>query len=183
MNRKLQWLLTLLGGLLVWNLKSGAQELSVVDSVDLHRYAGMWYEIARFPNRFQEDCVGNVTATYTALENGEVKIVNRCLREDGEYTEAEGIARRAGDEGPVSKLRVRFAPSFLSFLPFVWGDYWIIDLARDYSYAVIGEPKREYLWILSRTPSLDEPVLTAIFDRLKHQGYHAKALIKTRQTR
>jgi apolipoprotein D and lipocalin family protein len=161
--------------------KSSAQELTVVDSVDLQQYVGTWYEIARLPNRFQEECTGNVTATYTILESGEIKVVNRCQKEKDEYSEAEGIAHRASNEEPNSKLKVRFAPSFLSFLPFVWGNYWIIDLAPDYSYAVIGEPNREYLWVLARTPKLEENIFQEILGRVKKQGYDLKELIYTKQ--
>jgi apolipoprotein D and lipocalin family protein len=159
-----------------------AQGLTVVDSVDLTRYAGKWYEIARLPNRFQEDCIGDVTATYSLLDDGDIKVVNRCTRTNGESVEAEGRARRAGSDAPTSKLKVRFAPSFLSFLPFVWGDYWIIDLASDYSYAVVGEPDRKYLWVLSRSPVMDNDLLAAILARAKNQGYDTAPLIRTRHT-
>lgn len=168
--------------LFVAGKKSNAQDLPVVDSVDLQRYAGKWYELARLPNRFQEDCAGNVTATYELQRNGEIKVVNRCLKTDGDTSEAEGIARRAGGDEPNTKLKVRFAPSFLSFLPMVWGDYWIIDLAPDYSYAVIGEPNREYLWVLARTPELDKDILHEILERVKKKGYDINNLIYTRQT-
>lgn len=157
------------------------RELNVVPEVDLKRYAGTWYEIARLPNRFQNKCAENVTATYTLLENGDIRVVNRCVQENGEVTSAEGIARMANDAGPATKLKVRFAPAFLSFLPFVWGDYWIIDLAPDYSYAVVGEPNREYLWILGRSPVLDESLLNGILGRVKEQGYDISTLIRTRQ--
>jgi len=155
--------------------------LQVVPSVDLVRYCGTWYEIARLPNRFQKDCAGNVTATYTLLDDGTVKVVNRCRKADGEVAEAEGKARRRSDADPASKLEVRFAPSWLSIFPFVWGNYWIIDLAPDYSYAVIGEPSREYLWILSRTPALGSDVYAGILERIRNQGYDPAALVMTHQ--
>ncbi len=155
--------------------------LRVVPTVDLPRYCGTWYEIARFPNRFQKECVSDVTATYSMLEDGTVRVVNRCRKGNGETSEAEGKARRKSDEDPPSKLEVRFAPAFLSIFPFVWGDYWIIDLAPDYSYAVIGEPSRQYLWILSRTPALPLDVYGAILDRIRDQGYDPTALVMTKQ--
>jgi apolipoprotein D and lipocalin family protein len=161
----------------------GAGRLNVVPEVDLARYAGTWYEIARLPNRFQEKCAGDVTATYTLLDDGTIKVVNRCRQENGEFTTAEGVARRAKEDGPNTKLEVRFAPAFLSFVPFVWGDYWIIDLAADYSYAVVGEPDREYLWILSRAPIMDEETLDEILERVRRQGYDTTLLIKTSHTR
>lgn len=156
--------------------------LEVVSAVDINRYAGTWYEIARLPNRFQKQCTGDVTATYTLLKDGDIKVVNRCRKENGDIDEAEGRARRASDDEPNTKLKVRFAPAILSFLPFVWGDYWIIDLASDYSYAVVGEPDRKYLWVLSRTPTMDETTLQSVFDRIKRQGYDLVELVRTMQT-
>jgi apolipoprotein D and lipocalin family protein len=161
--------------------KSG-QPLDVVPSVDLQRYTGTWYEIARLPNRFQSQCVGDVTATYTLLDDGDIKVVNRCRKENGEMAEAEGRAKRAGGTEPNTKLKVRFAPAFLSFLSFVWGDYWIIDLATDYSYAVVGEPARKYFWVLSRKPVMDEATLQEILGRAKQKGYDLAGLIRTKQT-
>jgi apolipoprotein D and lipocalin family protein len=155
--------------------------LEVVPSVDLERYCGVWYEIARLPNWFQKDCKGDVTASYTLLEDGEIKVVNRCRDQDGNMKEAEGRARRASDDGPSSKLKVRFAPAFLSFLSFVWGDYWIIDLAPDYSFAVVGEPNRKYLWVLARTPKLDDVTMQAILERVKEKGYDLRDLVRTVQ--
>jgi apolipoprotein D and lipocalin family protein len=157
-----------------------SESLTVVPSVDLSRYAGTWYEIARLPNSFQKRCAGNVTATYSILDNGDIKVVNRCQGENDEIVEAEGCARRASDDEPNSKLKVRFAPAYLSFLPFVWGDYWIIDLASDYSYAVIGEPERKYLWILARSKEIDEALLSEILTRVRKQGYDTAPLIRAK---
>lgn len=153
--------------------------LRAVPEVDLARYMGTWHEIARLPFRFQEKCAGDVTATYTLLEDGNVQVVNRCRTKDGSVTEAKGLARRAGGkDGPTSKLKVRFAPAWLSFLPFVWGDYWVIDLAPDYSYAAVGVPDRKYLWILSRSRTMDERELRELLQRLEQQGYDLSRLIR-----
>ena len=156
--------------------------LEVVPSVDLARYCGTWYEIARLPNKFQKKCTGNVTATYTLLDDGQIKVVNRCSKEDGEFTEVEGRAKRASDDGPNTKLKVRFAPAILSFLPFVWGNYWILELDTAYTYAVIGEPDREYLWILSRTPMMDENIIQGILGRMKEKGFDVEKIMRTEQT-
>jgi apolipoprotein D and lipocalin family protein len=158
-----------------------AHELRVVPSVDLERYMGVWYEIARLPNPFQDNCAGDVTATYTLLGENEIRVVNRCRGKDGKVNEVEGRARRASPDGPAARLEVRFAPAFLSFLPFVWGNYWIIDLDSDYRYAVVGEPDREYLWILSRTPDLADDTMQEILERVRAQGYELSGLIRTRQ--
>jgi apolipoprotein D and lipocalin family protein len=163
--------------------EQSSKPLEVVPFVDLSRYAGTWYEIARLPNRFQNKCAGDVTATYSILDNGDIKVVNRCRQENGEFTEAEGRARRESNDEPNTKLEVRFAPAFLSFLPLVWGSYWIIDLGEDYSYAVIGEPDRRFLWILSRSKDIDMDLLDGILGRVQHQGYDIASLIRTEQTR
>src|SRR3982750_3224243 len=106
---------------------SSQQRLAVVSNLDLNKYAGRWYEIARLPNRFQEKCAGDVQATYTLRPDGTVSVVNECRTKDRGITRAEGVARRADFAGPASRLKVRFAPAVLSFLPFVWGDYWIVE--------------------------------------------------------
>jgi len=158
------------------------QLLEAVPSVDIVRYCGTWYEIARLPNSFQEKCAGDVTATYTLLEGGKIKVVNRCRLVDGEMTEAEGRAKRADNDQPNSKLKVRFAPAILSFLPFVWGNYWIVELDTAYTYAVVGEPDRKYLWILSRSPKMDESLVQGILGRMKEKGFDVSKVMMTKHT-
>lgn len=150
--------------------------MRVVPSVDLNRYMGKWYEIARLPNRFQRDCASDSTANYTLRPDGKITVLNECRRPDGRPKSAEGTARVASDKGPNTKLKVTF------FWPFS-GNYWIIDLDPDYRWAVVGEPDRKYLWILSREPELAEPVLAQILDRAKNQGYDVRPLLKTTHTR
>ncbi|MDA0205651.1 MAG: lipocalin family protein [Acidobacteria bacterium] len=154
-----------------------AGELRTVASVDLDRYLGRWYEIARLPNRFQDDCAGEVTATYAKQPDGKLSVANACRKADGSMMSATGAARKVGD----AKLKVRFAPAWLTWLPMVWGDYWVIDLADDYSWAVVGEPGREYFWILSRAPEMGEGVLQSIVERAEKQGYDLAAMTRTKQ--
>jgi apolipoprotein D and lipocalin family protein len=154
---------------------------AVVGAVDLKRYAGRWYEIARFPNRFQDQCAGAVTATYALRPDGRIDVVNRCRKEDGTLDEAGGIARLAGDDKSGAKLKVRFAPAFLSFLPFVWGDYWILGLGPEYEWAVVGDPGREYLWILARTPRIDDRMYERAVSIAREQGFDVRRLVKTPQ--
>jgi apolipoprotein D and lipocalin family protein len=151
-----------------------------VPFVDLDRYAGGWFEIARFPNRFQRECVGDVRATYARRPDGRIDVVNRCRTAGGE-TEARGVAGIV-DEQAFAKLKVRFAPAWLSFLP-VWGDYWIIGLAPDYSWAVVGDPDRDYLWILARTPQLDEQSTAAATAAARNNGFDVERLVPTLQTK
>jgi len=152
-----------------------------VDAVDLDRYLGDWFEIARFPTRFQRDCVGDVRATYTKRPDNRVQVVNRCRTADGGVKEAPGVARVV-DPRTSARLKVRFAPAALSFLPFVWGDYWIIGLADDYSWATVGSPDREYLWILARTPTLDATRFAAALAAARGNGFDVERLVKTTQT-
>ena len=153
--------------------------VKAVSRVDLARYAGRWYEVARFPNSFQKSCAGEVTATYTVLPENQVKVVNACRKTNGQQMSAQALAKPANTS--FSQLKVRFAPAFLSFIPLVWADYWVIDLADDYSYAVVGTPDRDYLWILSRTPQLDEKTFGKLVERAAAQGFATNRLVKTRQ--
>ena len=149
-------------------------ELAVVPSVEIDRYLGTWYEIARYPNRFQKECV-SVTAEYSLRPDGKIKVVNACRKEtlDGKLKKIEGKAWVA-DKATNAKLKVQF------FWPF-WGAYWIIDLGQEYEYAVVGHPKRKYLWILSRSPDMSSEVYQAIVERLVKQGYDPARLQKTLQ--
>jgi apolipoprotein D and lipocalin family protein len=172
--------LMVLASLLVRSDEHNTETLRVVPSVDLARYAGLWYEVARLPNRFEEKCVGDVTAEYTPDGAGRLKVVNSCRKSDGRITRAEGVARLADKKRENSRLKVRFAPGFLSFLPFVWGDYQIIELAPDYSHAVVGDPSRKYLWILSRTPQMDEGTYMRLTESARSQGFDVSRLVLTR---
>jgi apolipoprotein D and lipocalin family protein len=177
MSRKTESLLVALVTLLQAVPMQAANSLpsmQVVPSVDLSRYAGKWYEIARLPNRFQRDCVANTTATYTVRPDGKITVLNECRTADGRVKSAKGTARVADAKEPNTKLKVSF------FWPFS-GNYWIIDLDPDYRWAVVGEPGRDYLWILSREPRLDEGVYARIVERAKRQGYEVGRVMKTAQ--
>lgn len=176
-------ILLILAGTTVLATATNAQPLETVPAVDLSSYAGTWYEVARFPNSFQKKCLGEVTASYALLPESEMKVVNACRVKNGQIAKVEGKARLAEATGPNAKLKVRFAPSFLSWLPAVWGDYWIIDLAQDYSYAAAGSPDRKYLWVLSRTPQLAEATYEQIIRRVAAQGFEVSRLVKTSQAK
>ncbi len=154
--------------------RSGDIPLTTVDFVDLDRYTGRWYEIARFPNSFEEGCEG-VTADYARRDDGLISVVNTCRKGgvDGEVNVANGRARIADPE-TNAKLEVSF------FGPF-WGDYWIIGLADDYSLSLVGEPQGHYLWILSRTPEISDDVRTSALEKLQSLGYNTSALHFTKQ--
>jgi apolipoprotein D and lipocalin family protein len=148
--------------------------LQTVAHVDLGRYVGTWYEIANFPQSFQRGCVAT-TATYTARADGDIDVLNRCRKDslDGKEKIAKGRAR-AVDRTTNAKLEVSF------FRPF-WGAYWIIDLGSNYEYAVVGHPGRDYLWILSRTPTMEPAVYEGIIQPLRQHGYEVDKLVRTLQ--
>jgi apolipoprotein D and lipocalin family protein len=156
------------------------QPVRTVEAVDLARYTGEWFELARFSNRFQRPCAGNVKATYETRPDGRLDVINQCRTTEGTTTTAKGVARVV-DERTRAKLKVRFAPAFLSFLPFVWGDYWIIGLDPEYRWVVVGSPDREYLWILSRTPSLDQAAYDEAVSRARENGFDTSRLVLTPQ--
>lgn len=152
-----------------------------IAALDLSRYAGHWFELAKYPNWFQKKCVGDTTADYSPEPDGAVRVVNRCRTADGSVDEAIGRAERVGGEG-TARLRVRFAPAWLGWLPLVWGKYWVVDLDPDYSLAAVSEPGRDYLWVLSRSPSVEPARYQALLERLTRQGYDIGRLETTEQT-
>lgn len=154
--------------------------MQTVDTVDVDRYVGNWFEIARFPNSFQDECIGDVTASYATRSDGRLDVINRCRTESGAI-EARGVARIVDTE-TRAQLKVRFAPAVFSFLPFVWGDYWILGLGHDYSWAIVGSPDREYLWILARTPALDWERYTLALATASANGFAVERLIETPQS-
>lgn len=140
-----------------------------IERLDVSRYLGRWYELAKLPNWFQKKCVADTSAEYRLLANGQLGVLNQCRTASGEMQQANGVARqRAG--GSTSQLEVRFAPQWLAWLPLVWGTYWVVDLDADYTLAAVSEPEREYLWILARQPQLDPARKDALLQRLAAMG-------------
>lgn len=151
----------------------------VVDRVDVERYMGLWYAIAHIPTTFERRCVTGTTAEYTPLGDGKIQVVNRCFSADGDPIVAKGRAWIPDSDEP-GKLKV----SFVRFLG-LWlfpGDYWILRLDSAYRYAVVGHPKRRYGWILSRTPELDDQLLSEIFAGLEEAGYDVDAFVRVDQS-
>ena len=170
--------------ILILSLSAHGQSSDVpvktIPSLDVQRYLGAWYEIAKYPNWFQKKCVSNTKAVYSSRADGTLKVLNSCKTADGEVSEAEGTARQIGAKDSP-KLEVRFAPAWLSFIPMVWGDYWVIDLDPRYQVAVVSDPRREYLWILSRTPQLDKKVYEETLARIQAQQFDIRKLEPTPQ--
>ncbi len=155
-------------------------DLPTVVSVDIKRYAGQWYEIAKYPNKFQKKCVANTTATYALKDNGRISVINSCLQKDGRTQVAKGEAK-IQDKATNAKLKVRFAPGILSWISAVWGDYWIIYLDEQYENVAIGEPGREYFWILSRKPTMTDVLYQDILRKAESLGFQPGKVEKTPQ--
>lgn len=145
----------------------------VVPSVDLARYAGTWYEIAKYPNRFQRGCDG-ATATYALRPDGRVDVTNRCLedRPGGRERSVRGIAKVV-DPATNARLSVTF------FWPFS-GDYWILDLGEAYEHALVGSPDRKYLWLLARSPAMDDATYGRLLDRARALGFDPARMVRSR---
>lgn len=155
-----------------------AEPLQTIERLDVARYLGRWYEIAKYPNRFQRQCVADTQALYRLRDDGQLDVINRCRTASGETAEAVGRARQDGPaDAPM--LEVRFAPAWLAWLPMVWGHYWVIDLDAGYQLAAVSEPNREYLWILSRTPTVDAAAYQALLGRLRAKGFDLSKLERT----
>ncbi len=155
---------------------SGGSAPQTVASVDLERYAGLWYEMAKIPNRFQRKCAGGTTAEYTLREDGRIGVVNRCRRADGSMMEAAGVARVV-DSATGAKLQVSFVSLF--GLQLFWGDYWVLGLGSEYEYAVVGHPDRRYGWVLARSTALSPEQWAEVYAILRNQGYDPVDFEKT----
>jgi apolipoprotein D and lipocalin family protein len=155
------------------NTAADGRPLGTVAHLDLNRYVGKWYEIARYPNRYEKKCAGEVTAEYSIEPSGNIGVTNSCMMSDGKPEVSRGWAK-IEDRNSNAKFAVTF------FWPFYW-KYWVIDLDPNYEYAVVGEPSREYLWILSRNPKMPDEVYNAIVARLHSQEYDSAKLVRTAQ--
>jgi apolipoprotein D and lipocalin family protein len=165
-----------LSALLAWSVATPAQTappLQALPAIDVPGYMGTWYQIALFPNRFQKQCVSDTTATYRQVEGG-IEVTNRCRMADGRFDSVTGFARPSGarldgDQLVPARLEVSFLPWWLRWLP-IWGGYWVVVRAEDGRYVVVSEPKREYLWVLARQPTLAPADEVAIRSRLGELG-------------
>ena len=154
---------------------------TTVDSVDLKKYAGTWYEIGRLPMYFQRNCASDVTATYVEKTDGSgIKVINQCKAQDGSGITAEGLAKPADTTG--SKLKVTFLPSWIRWLPVGRADYWILAHDADYKTALVGTPDKDYLWLLARSPNVSQETYANYRQIAQQQGYDLKEFKLTTQT-
>ena len=156
-------------GLAAGPARAQASRLTTVPGVDLQRYAGTWYEIARLPNRFQAHCVGDTTATYTPDPDGTVSVINRCRTRDGTVEAADATA---WPQDPTNaRLKVSFLPRAIRWLPVGRGDYWVLELGPQYDWVLVGEPGLRYLWVLARQPSMPKDTLEGLLGRARTLGF------------
>ncbi len=154
--------------------------LPVAEGVALEKYAGTWYEHARLPNRFQDNCAGDVRAEYALAPDRTLLVTNQCRTREGTINVAQGQGRLAKGGAPsAARLEVRFAPAWLSWLPWVWGDYWILRLEGDYQHSLVGTPDRRFLWVLSRSAKADEAVLRELLDHARGLGFDVARVVRT----
>lgn len=149
--------------------------LPTIPALDLERYAGVWHEIARLPSWFQRRCAGPAQASYALRSDGRIQVHNSCRTDRGDTLEADGIGEAASAEHP-GRLRVSFAPGWLRGLGIGWGDYWIVALADDYQWSLVGTRDRKYLWILARNPALDPAIVQQLVTRAQSLGFPVEAL-------
>lgn len=145
-----------------------------VPVLDLQRYTGQWHEIAHLPMYFQRKCLGAVIATYTPNPDGSIHVHNTC-RTGGGIASVDGVAKITPDQ--PAALKVRFVPKWLTWLPQAWADYWVIEVAADYQWAVVGSPSRKYLWILSRHEEMSRELFESIRRRAQQRGYAVDKLV------
>ena len=151
-----------------------------VDAIDVQKYAGTWYEVARLPMYFQRNCVSDVQAKYSLNADKTIRVKNQCMNKEGELDVSEGVAYPQNDGN--SQLKVSFLPKGLRWVPFSKGDYWVLRVDEDYQVALVGGPSHRYLWLLSRTPDMDEAVIEDYLNTAKAQGYVLSKLIRTKHS-
>ena len=158
-------------GIAAFALATKNKPLKTVGHVEMEKYLGKWYEIAKFPQGFEKGCT-DVTAEYSLRDDGKISVTNNCTK-DGQPKTSEGIAF-IDDKDSNAKLEVQFQWPFS-------GKYWIIALAPDYSYAVVGHPNRKYLWIMNRKPVMDSMTYNHLVLVAASRGFDIRKLVKTVQ--
>lgn len=170
---------SLLIGTMLYSLPTHANTPKAVTHVDIQRYAGDWYEIARLPMFFQNKCAKNAKANYQLQADGSVKVINECVKKSGEPMKAVGNAIL--DNGSTSQLLVTFIPTWLQWLPLSRAGYWVLALDANYQYALVGTPNNKYLWLLSRSKTMPNDVYEKYVNIAQSQGYDVSKLQKTLQ--
>ena len=152
-------------------------DLETVENLNIGKYLGVWHQIALIPNYFQKNCVDDTQAEYQILSDDSITILNSCLLLDGEKLVAAGVGRATGEPRNFARLKVSFAPKWLAWIPFVWGDYWILSIDDQYNSVLIGSPDRRYLWILSRQKFIQKESFADYLEKAKKNGFDTSLLV------
>jgi len=176
MSLKLFVLIVAAGLALMLPMRAESKPLTTEAKIDLQKYSGKWFEIARLPNFFERNCEKDITAEYTVGARGDVTVRNSCATKQGKVIVANGVAKKA-TEAQVT-LKVTFVPAALRFLPFVWANYTVIKVDEDYRYALVGEPGRKYLWVLCREKSLADETYQSLLKLAQEEGFDTSKMIK-----
>jgi apolipoprotein D and lipocalin family protein len=156
-------------------------EAVALEHADINRFMGRWYEIARLPNNQERACARDVVSTYERRTESAIRVVNVCRNAEGELERSQGVAR-IRDGLSQAKLEFRFAPLALAWLPFLWDDWWILEVAPEYSYMMAGDPSHQRLWIYARTRELDDTTYRTLVAHAAAQGYDTTRLVRTPQS-
>ena len=174
MRKNVVFIIALLFFINACNGQNKMIDKTVVKDLNIERYLGKWYEISRYDHSFERGLVG-VTASYSYREDGKIKVVNSGYKKtlNGEKSEAIGKAK-IPDSNIPSKLKV-------SFFWFFYGDYFVLELDKNYQWAVIGSSSDNYLWILSRTPQIEKSLYNELLSKITNRGYDVNKLISVEQ--
>ena len=156
------------------------QSVTSVESLDIERYCGLWYELGRLPLRWEDADAADITASYSLEDDGSIRVDNRCLDKRGAPSQA--IGRATPLSGRPGQLEVSFVPGFLRWIPFTKGDYWVLKIDKGYTVALVGSPDRKYLWLLAREPRIDEATKTAYLAEATRQGFDLEGWITPKQS-
>ena len=151
-----------------------------IDALDLGRYKGTWYEIAKYPDWNERHCAADVSTELSGSDPRKLSIVTRCVDDDGAAVEKTGVLRQLGNRDSAM-LEKSYAPTWLSLVPASWSDYWVIDIDAGYTLAAVSEAGRGHLWILSRTRKIDPQTYAQLLQRLQKQGFDTDKLVATEQ--
>jgi len=160
--------------------KNAKKALASAAHVDLDRFVGSWFEIARLPDKQDQECVSDARATYARTEDG-LRLLSLCRRADGSIRRSTGRAKLV-DDATQSRFKISYSSPTLDLLPFLWSDYTIIDVADDYSTAIVGAVDRKHLWLLARQPTVDEAGRKDFLNKARAQGFDTSALVYTQHT-
>lgn len=156
------------------------QPVTSVESLDIQRYCGLWYEIGRLPLRWEDADAADITAYYTLEGDGSLRVDNRCRDKRGAPSQA--IGRATAVSGKPGRLEVSFLPGLIRWIPFTKGDYWVLKVDAAYTVALVGSPDRKYLWLLAREPRIDEATRDAYLAEATRQGFDLKNWITPEQS-